>query len=129
MLSAPTRIAPARLQARDERRVGRGGRQVAVDLRTGARRQAGNVEQVLDRERHAGERTERLASGAGRVDRIGLGERPRRRHIGEGAERAVVRFDARQRRFARLRARLSAPSFTAPAISAAVMFSVANVMA
>ncbi len=53
-----------RLQARDERRIGRGGRPVAVDLGAGQRRQARHVEQVLDGKRHAGERAERLARGA-----------------------------------------------------------------
>ncbi len=48
-----------RFQPLDQRRVARGRRHVAVDLRAGQRRQAGDVEQILDRERHAGQRAER----------------------------------------------------------------------
>ena len=40
MLSAPTSTAPAALEARDERRVARGGRALAFDVRPGPRRQA-----------------------------------------------------------------------------------------
>ena len=73
------------------------GGAVAIDLRAGAGRQALDVEQVLDREGRAGERAERLAARPRRVDRVGLGERARRRHVGEGAERGVARLDARER--------------------------------
>ena len=47
-----------RFEARHQRRVAPGGRPLAVDLRAGARRQPLDVEQVLDRERRASERTE-----------------------------------------------------------------------
>ncbi len=55
----------------DQGRVAVSRRILAIDLRAGQRRQAGDIEQVLHRERHAGERTERLAAGAGVVDRLG----------------------------------------------------------
>ena len=67
------------LKPLDQRRVALGRRAVAVDLRAGAGRQALDVEQVLDRERHAGERPERLAVLARRIDRVGAGERARSR--------------------------------------------------
>ena len=81
------------------------GGAVAIDLRAGARRQARDVEQVLDGEWRAGERAERLAARPRRVDRVGPGERARRRHVGEGAERSVARLDAPERSSASLRAR------------------------
>ena len=58
------------LEPLDQRRVVRRGRKLAVDLRAGACRQALHVEQVLHRERHAGERSQRLLRGARRVDRL-----------------------------------------------------------
>ena len=61
---------------RHQRRVGGGRRIVAVDQRAGAGDDALDVEEVLDRIGHAGER-QRLARGDGRVDRVGLGERAR----------------------------------------------------
>ena len=67
-----------RLQARDQRRIGRGERPVAVDLGARQRRQARHVEQVLDGKRHAGERAERLARGARRVYRLALSRAPAR---------------------------------------------------
>ena len=45
-------------------------RQVAVDLGAGQRRQPCDVEQIFDRERHAGERPERLAARPRIVDRL-----------------------------------------------------------
>ena len=56
----------------DQRGVVLRRRQVAVDLRAGAGRKPLHVEQVLDRERHAGERPERLAGGDGGIDGIAL---------------------------------------------------------
>ena len=87
-----------RLEPRDQRGVGRGGRVLAVDLGAGQRRQAGHVEQVLDRERHAGERPERLAARPGGIDRPRLGQRALARHRRERVEHAVALGDARQRR-------------------------------
>ena len=45
-----------RFQALDQSGVARGRRMLAIDLRAGQRRQAGNVEQVLDRERNTRKR-------------------------------------------------------------------------
>jgi hypothetical protein len=53
-------------QARDDGRVGRGRRGVAPELRAGGRRLAGDVEEVLDRDQRAVERSERDA-GASRA--------------------------------------------------------------
>ena len=57
-------------QPLDQRLIVRRRRKLAVDLRPGARRQPFDVEQVLHRERHAGERAERLPGGARVVDRL-----------------------------------------------------------
>ena len=54
----------------DQRRVAARRRAVAIDLGAGERRQAGDVEQILDRERNAGQRTQRLALGAPAVERL-----------------------------------------------------------
>ena len=64
-------------EARDQRAVVRGRRTLALDLRAGAGRQAGHVEQVLDRERHAEQRC-RAADGlvAGSELGIDLGGAP-----------------------------------------------------
>ncbi len=67
-----------RLHALDQEGVGRRRRVVAIDLRAGARRHAFDVEEVLDRIGHAGER-QRLARRDRRIHRIGFGQRPRRR--------------------------------------------------
>ncbi len=72
------------LEAGDERRVDGGGRTLALDLRAGARRQAGDVEQVLDREGHAGERQRvarvvAVARAAGRAPRRARARARRRR--------------------------------------------------
>ena len=75
-------------------RVGRGRRAVPVDLRAGARRQAFDVEQVLDRERRPGERPEARPARPGRIDRVCLGERAGSRDVREGAERRVAGLDA-----------------------------------
>ena len=96
-----------RLEPRRQGRVGAGGSAVAIDLRSRSRRQAVDVEQVLDRERRARERAERFAPRApAGVDRGGLGERALGGDVGEGAELGVERLDALERRlddFARAR--------------------------
>ena len=56
-----------------------------------------DVEEVLDRIGHAGER-QRLAGGDGRIDRVGLAERAVEGRVGEGAEARVGRLDAGDRR-------------------------------
>ncbi len=81
-------------QPLDQRRVARRRRQVAVDLGAGERRQAGDVEQILDRERHAGERAERLAPRARGVDRFGAQQRALFGDRGEGIENRVALADA-----------------------------------
>ena len=86
-----------RLQPRDQWRIGFGRWPVAIDLGAGQRRQARNIEQVLDGKRHAGEGAERLARGALRIDCPCFRERPLRGHRGEGVERGVALFDTGQR--------------------------------
>ena len=61
MLSAPTSTAPAASSRSISVASRAAGGVVAVDLRAGKRRKPCDVEQVLHRERHAGERPERLA--------------------------------------------------------------------
>ena len=85
-------------QARNRCRVRFRRRTVAIDLGAGARRQALDVEQVLDRERRARERPEVLSARTRRIDGVGFGERTLSCHVGERAERAVARFDALQGR-------------------------------
>ena len=87
-----------RFEPRDERRIALRRRQLAVDLRAGAGRQAGDVEQVLHRERHAGKRPERSAPGVFRIEHRRALARPRRGDVGEGIEQRIVLLDARQRR-------------------------------
>jgi hypothetical protein len=83
MLSAPTSTPPAA-----------SSRSIRVASRVaGARSRL-----VLDRERHAGERAERLAPGTGRVDRARPGAGALGNHRREGIERAVARGDASERR-------------------------------
>ena len=86
------------LQPLDERRVAPGRRIVAVDLRAGPGRDARKVEQVLDREGHAGERAGVMASGSGGIDRIGFRQGASGRDVGKGPERAVPRRNAGERR-------------------------------
>ena len=82
----------------DQGGVARRRRRIAVDLRAGERRQAGDVEQVLDRERHAGERAELLAAGARLVDRLRAAERALLGDRGEGIEQRIALADAGERR-------------------------------
>ena len=86
-----------RLEPLDQRGVARGRGAGPVDLGAGERGQARDIEQVLDRERHADERPEPAAARARRVDRLGLGERARLEHGGERVEHAVELSDARER--------------------------------
>ncbi len=85
------------LQTRNQRRVGRRRRPVAIDLRAGAGRQPCHVIKILDRERRARQRAQACAAGARRVDPLGLGEGPRRGHVSKGAEGAIARVDAGER--------------------------------
>ncbi len=90
-------------QPLDQRRVARRRRQVAVDLRSGERRQAGDVEQVLDREWHAGERPDRFAARARGVDRFGAQQRALLGDRGEGVEHRIALANAGERRLTTLR--------------------------
>ena len=87
-----------RLHAVDQEGVGLCRRIVAVDLRAGPRRHALDVEEVLDRVGHAGQR-QRLAGGDGRIDRVGLGQGAVEGRVGEGAELRVGRLDLGDGRF------------------------------
>ena len=83
-----------RLELAHQRAVARGLRSIDVDLRAGARRQALDVEQVLDRERHAGQRA---AMGAGIDLRRALAG-ARGQDVGEGVDGGLAGLDAGQRR-------------------------------
>ena len=78
MFSVPSSTAPAAFIRRTSAASAAAGRALAVDARPGAGRQAGDVEEVLHREGHAGERPERPAGGARGVDRRRLGRAPGR---------------------------------------------------
>ena len=100
MLSAPTRMAPAASSRsiKAASRVAGGASRLIFDPASVGRPR--DVEQILDRERHAGERTERLAGRAGVIDRLAraasarcFGDR------GEGIEQRIALADAEQRRF------------------------------
>ena len=89
------------LEARDQRAVRVGGRTLALDLRAGARRQAGDVEEVLDSERHAGERqraARAIAAGQSSVERRGAPAGALGDDVGEGVDRRIDSGDARQAR-------------------------------
>ena len=88
-----------RLQPLDQRRIALSRRPIAVDFGAGECRQAGHVEQVLDRERHAGQRRKLLALRPCRIERLRAGKRAPRGDGGEGIEQRVALADARQRRF------------------------------
>ena len=101
MLSAPTRTAPARSRRATSGASTAAGGRLALDLRAGARRQAGDVEQVLDRERHAGERqrvARAIAVGEAPVERRGARARALGDDVGEGVDRRIDGGDARQAR-------------------------------
>ncbi len=97
MLSAPTSTAPAASMRRTSVASSLRRRPLAVDLRARPRRQALHVEQVLDRERRAGQRPQRLAARPRRVQRVGLRQRPLGGDVGEGAEAGIALGDPRQR--------------------------------
>ncbi len=83
-----------RLELLDQGGIGRRRGIFAVDLRASAGNQPLDVEQILDAERHAGER-QLLASLHGRVDGIGLGHGAAGDGVGEGTQAAVIDLDAR----------------------------------
>ena len=82
-------------KSRDQRCVGGSRRMLAVDLRAGERRQAGDVDQVLHRERHAGERSRRICHGTRAGAFGGDG--------GKGVQHRVAAGNARERLFDHLR--------------------------
>ena len=86
-------------QPLDQRGVARGRRPVAVDLRAGECPQAGDVEQIFDREGNAGERAERLARGARLIERLGARKSALFGDLGEGIEQRIVLADAGDGRF------------------------------
>jgi hypothetical protein len=87
-----------RFEPRDQGLVGLGRRALAVDLGAGQRWETRHVEQVLDGERHAGERPRRLPSRYGVIHRPGLGQRALLGDRGERVEDRIARGDAPQRR-------------------------------
>ena len=80
-----------------QHRIVRRGGMRAVDLRSGARRQTLHVEQVLHRERNAGEGANVLAAGDRGIDGLGAAGRAFGRYVGEGVQRGIARGDARER--------------------------------
>jgi hypothetical protein len=84
-------------EACDQRRVLLCGRVVTVDLRSGDGRHPCDIEQVLDRERHPGERAHLCAVLTRGVDRVGAGERTLIGDGGERVERSIQRGDTRER--------------------------------
>ena len=91
-----------RLHALDQRRIARRRRQIAVDLRAGAGGKTFYVEQILDRERHAGERPDLLAGGDGGIDRAGFCARAVGGDVGERVQHGIVLGDPRQGGFGRI---------------------------
>ncbi len=77
-------------QAPHKRAVTRGRRIVVVDLRAGARREAGYIEQVLDREGHARQRPLGLAG----IDRRGALARTVGHNVGKGVDLGLGSGDA-----------------------------------
>ena len=106
-----------RFQPLDQRGIARGRRMRAIDLGAGDGGEPSDVEQVLHRERHAGERQLRLVAPG--VDRLRLGAGAFGRHGGEGIERGIEFVDARQRVLDH-GSRGQSPEVTSPAICAAV---------
>ena len=88
-----------RLHALDQGGVARRRLEVAVDLRSGAGRKPLHVEQVLHRERHAGERAGIFPGRDRGIDRARFGARALRGDVGEGIQDRIMFGDPRQRRF------------------------------
>ena len=113
MLSAPTRTAPAASSRVDQRRVGLGRRRSRLIFEPARVGRPFDVEQVLDRERRAGERADGFAPRARERRSRALSERALRDHVGEGAVSVVARLDAPERGARRPRRRSRRPSLTA----------------
>lgn len=77
-------------QTADQFGIARGGRTLAVDLRSGDRYDAFDIEEILYRKRDTRQRAEGLPPGGGVVDGIGLGERPFPGHMGKGIYRGIA---------------------------------------
>jgi hypothetical protein len=85
--------------ALDQGGVARRRLEVAIDLRSGAGGKPLHIEQVLDRERHAGKRPGIFPGGNNGIDAARLGTRAIRGDIGECIQDRIVLGDSRQRRF------------------------------
>ena len=72
-----------RFETFDQSGIARRRRKVSIDLRSGAGRQPLHIEQVLDRERHPGERADVFSCRDRGIDSTCLGARPFRGHVGE----------------------------------------------
>ena len=99
MLSAPTRTAPAasmRSTSVASREDGARSRLIFEPARVG---KALHVEQVFDRERHAGERADASGRPRSRHRRLRLGARAIGGDVGEGVQNGIVLCDPRQRGF------------------------------
>ncbi len=88
---------PGLLEALDEHRIGHGRRMIAVDLRAGERAEASDVEEVLHRIGHAGERSGIFTRRQRPIDFAGFLERPLRGERREAVEGAVALLDIEQR--------------------------------
>ena len=82
-----------RLQTFDEDSVTRLGRAIAIDLGACPRRQPGDVEQILDRERYPRQWTKCLSASDLRIDDHRPGPRPGCYDVGESVKRRVEPFN------------------------------------
>jgi hypothetical protein len=80
-----------------ERRIGHGGRVAGKHARPRNSRDAGHVEQVLRRERHAGEWWQRLALRTLRIELRGFVERSLHRECRKRIDMPVADFNAAER--------------------------------
>ena len=86
-------------QATDNRSVPGSRRGVRAHCHAASRRLAGNVDQILNADRHAMKRPSRLPDAAFPVARASFGKRGLAIHRDVRAKNSVMRFDARQRLF------------------------------
>jgi hypothetical protein len=93
------------LQPLDQRGIARGRGKIAVDLRSGTRRQTLDVEQVLHGKRHTGERSRRFAGRDCGIDGARFFTRPFGGDVGKGIQGRIVFGDSRQRGFGGLESR------------------------
>jgi hypothetical protein len=92
----PEADCPGRFEPLHQLRICSRGRQFAVDLAAGPRRQALHVEQVLDREGDARQRVALALLDLG-IDQRRTLDRTLGQHIGEGAQPLIVGLDAAER--------------------------------